>query len=81
MAIDFTLPPDIEDIRLKVREFIDDEVRPRTEKLEANEADRGEFVKAIIELRGRAKEVGLWLPQMPEEWGGLGLGATAMAFV
>ena len=81
MAIDFTLPPEIEDIRLKVREFIDDEVRPRTEKLEANEADRGEFVKAIIELRGRAKEVGLWLPQMPPEWGGLGLGATAMAFV
>jgi acyl-CoA dehydrogenase len=81
MAIDFKLPPDIEEIRLKVREFIDDEVRPRTEKLEANEADRGEFVKAIIELRGRAKEVGLWLPQMPKEWGGLGLGATAMAFV
>lgn len=81
MAIDFTLPPEIEDIRLKVRGFIDEEVRPRTEKLEANEADRAEFVRAIIELRGRAKEVGLWLPQMPEEWGGLGLGATAMAFV
>ena len=81
MAIDFTLPPDIEDIRLKVRGFIDDEVRPRTEKLEANEADRSEFVKAIIELRQRAKDVGVWLPQMPAEFGGLGLGATAMAFV
>ena len=29
MAIDFTLPPDIEEVRLKVRTFIDDEVRPR----------------------------------------------------
>lgn len=81
MAIDFKLPPDVEKIRLKVRTFIDDEVRPVTEKLEANEADRNEFIMAILKLRDRAKEVGVWLPQMPPEWGGLGLGPTAMAFV
>lgn len=81
MTIDFTLPPEIDEIRLKVRGFIDSEVRPVSEKLEANEADRNELIRAILDLRERAKEVGVWLPQMPPEWGGLGLGPTAMAFV
>ena len=31
--------------------------------------------------RKQAKEWGVWLPHMPTEWGGLGLGPTAMAFV
>jgi acyl-CoA dehydrogenase len=81
MAIDFTLPPEIEKVRLKVREFIDSEVRPVTEKLEANDADRNAYIAAVVELRQKAKEEGVWLPHMPEEWGGLGLGPTAMAFV
>jgi acyl-CoA dehydrogenase len=82
VAIDFTLPPDIEAIRLKVRSFIDDEVRPVSEKLDENAStERSDFIMAILNLRERAKAEGLWLPQMPKEWGGLGLGATAMAFV
>lgn len=82
MAIDFTLPPDVEEIRARVRTFMDEEVRPRSEKLDYDdESTRDQFITAIIELRIRAKEIGLFLPQMPKEWGGLGLGATAMAFV
>ncbi len=82
MAIDFTLPPEIEEIRQRVRTFIDDEVRPRGDKLDfEDESTRAELITAIIELRLRAKELELFLPQMPKEWGGLGLGATAMAFV
>ncbi len=82
MAIDFTLPPDVEEIRARVRSFMDEEVRPRSEKLDYDdESTRDQFITAIIELRIRAKEIGLFLPQMPKEWGGLGLGATAMAFV
>lgn len=81
MAIDFTLPPETEKVRLRVREFIDTEVRPVEEKLEANEADRNAYIAAIVELRQKAKEAGVWLPHMPDEWGGLGLGPTAMAFV
>jgi acyl-CoA dehydrogenase len=82
MAIDFTLPPDVEEIRGRVRTFMDEEVRPRSEKLDYDdESTRDQFITAIIELRIRAKEIGLFLPQMPKEWGGLGLGATAMAFV
>ena len=39
-------------------------------------------VKAIVELRAKARdEAKLWLPHMPAEWGGMGLGPTAMAAV
>jgi acyl-CoA dehydrogenase len=81
MAIDFTFSPEIEQVRLKVRQFMDDEVRPAEEKAAASEDDRGAWLTAIIDLRKAAKEWGLWLPQMPAEWGGMGLGPTAMAAV
>ncbi len=81
MAIDFTFPPEVEAIRLKVREFLESEVRPASEKAEADGADRGAWVRAIVELRKKAKEWELWLPHMPPEWGGMGLGPTAMAAV
>src|SRR6266508_4305377 len=85
MSIDFTLPPDVEETRRRVREFMDEAVRPAEEKLYANapngEPDRSDIVRMIIELRQKAHEWNVWLPHMPKEWGGLGLGITAMAFV
>jgi acyl-CoA dehydrogenase len=85
MSIDFTLPPDVEAIRARVREFMDAEVRPAEDKLHANaaggEPDRRDVVAMIIELRQKAQEWDVWLPHMPKEWGGLGLSIPAMAFV
>ena len=40
MPIDFQLPPDVEDVRQRVRKFMDDEVRPREQELGDREADR-----------------------------------------
>jgi acyl-CoA dehydrogenase len=78
--IDFTFPPEVEDVRLRVRRFMDESVRPRWESVDQD--DRKEVVKAIVELRGKARnEEKLWLPHMPAEWGGMGLGPTAMAAV
>lgn len=78
--IDFTFPPEVEDVRLRVRSFMDEEVRPRWEAIDQNE--RKQVVKAIVELRAKARnEARLWLPHMPPEWGGMGLGPTAMAAV
>jgi acyl-CoA dehydrogenase len=81
MPIDFQLPPDVEDVRQRVRKFMDDEVRPREQELGDREADRGSYVRAIMELRGKAKGQGLWNPHLPPEWDGMGLGPVAMAFV
>jgi acyl-CoA dehydrogenase len=81
MPIDFNLPPEVEEVRLRVRKFMDAEVRPVEQKLIAEEADRGTYRRAIIELRGKARSQGLWNPHLPAEWDGMGLGPTAMAFV
>jgi acyl-CoA dehydrogenase len=81
MAIDFTLSPEVEDVRMRVRRFMDDEVRPAEQKLRDSEADRNGYVSVIAGLRQRAHDLELWNPHLPKEWGGMGLGNVAMAFV
>jgi acyl-CoA dehydrogenase len=78
--IDFSFPPEIEDVRLKVRRFMDTVVRPEWESIDQH--DRSQVVATIVRLRAVARdEWGLWLPHMPAEWGGMELGPTAMAAV
>ena len=78
--IDFTFPPEVEEIRMKVRQFMDEVVRPRWDATDQD--DRSEVVKTIGKLRHKARaDWGLWLPHMPKEWGGMALGPTAMAAV
>ena len=78
--IDFTFPPEVDEVRRKVRDFIDTRVRPEWEA--TDQSQRSEVVRSIVKLRGEAKDDwGLWLPHMPPEWGGMGLGPTAMAAV
>ena len=79
MAIDFSLSPELEAIRLSVRQFIDDVVRPLEEGISEN--DRKSLIDAIIGMRNEARARGLWLPQMPVEWGGMGLGHVELAMV
>jgi acyl-CoA dehydrogenase len=81
MPIDFNLPTEVEEVRQRVRGFMDAEVRPIEEKLREEEADRNAYVHAIVELRKKAREAGLWNPHLPPEWNGMGLGPVAMAFV
>ncbi|MEV4172341.1 acyl-CoA dehydrogenase family protein [Nonomuraea sp. NPDC049709] len=79
MAIDFTLAPEHEEIRKRVRTFIQGTVVPAMEDLK--EGDRDEYLRAIFQLRSLAKAEGLWLPHMPKEWGGMGLGHVELAMV
>jgi len=81
MAIDFSFPPELEELRQKVRRFIEEVVRPREQEIKAREGDRRFLVEKIIEMRAAAVEWGLWLPHMPKEFGGMGLGHVAMASV
>ena len=81
MAIDFSFPPEIDEIRERVSAFIGDVVRPIEAQSDAEHWDRDAWIKAIIEMRGKAKEADLWLPHMPKEWGGMGLTHVAMAAV
>lgn len=81
MAIDFSFPPEIDALRLKVREFIAQVVRPAEARIAEREKDRRFLIQSIIEMRVAAKDWGLWLPHMPKEFGGMGLGHVAMAAV
>ena len=81
MAIDFSFPPEVEEVRHRVRDFMEREVRPASDRVTAARGDREAWAHLIGELRGRAREQGLWCPHMPAEWGGMGLGPVAMAAV
>lgn len=84
MSIDFSLSPELEEIRAKVRAFITDVVAPTERRLEADgvaETDRRAYVTELLELRRQAQELGLWLPHMPADWGGMGLGHVQLAMV
>ena len=85
MAIDFSLTPELEAIRARVREFIDDVVKPGGAIVDGegdSEPLTGEDrIRALVGMRKQALEVGLWLPHMPLEWGGMGLGHVELAMV
>ena len=92
MTIDFTLTPELEAIRLRVREFVDDVVKPGEKAIDEaakqvdtsaadGKANRREYLKVLIGMRAQARDAGLWLPQMPKEWGGMGLGHVELAMV
>lgn len=83
--IDFTLAPEHEEIRSKVRNFVDNVIKPAMEPFghrdEMEPEMRSAYIAALIELRRQAQEEGLWLPHMPTEVGGMGLGHVALAMV
>jgi alkylation response protein AidB-like acyl-CoA dehydrogenase len=68
--MDFSTPPELEDLLRRASEFMDAEVYP----LEATARQSfEEVVPAADEARERCKAAGLWAPQMPTEYGGMGL--------
>jgi acyl-CoA dehydrogenase len=77
MAIDFSIPANVLEIRDKVRAFVHEEIEPAEERMRQTNAWR----EGIIDLRRKAKQRGLWNPHLPAEYGGLGLGPMAMAMV
>ena len=82
MAIDFTLGPELEELRLRVRDFIQQVVKPGEEKIgDPDEIERGDYIRILLQMRAEARAAGLWLPHMPAEWGGMGLGHVQLAMV
>jgi acyl-CoA dehydrogenase len=79
--MDFTLSPAIEDIRLRVRAFIEEHVLP----LEADPANFTEHenipAERLAPVREKAKKAGLWAPQVPKEFGGMGLPIVGWAAI
>ncbi|MFZ2142014.1 MAG: acyl-CoA dehydrogenase family protein, partial [Xanthobacteraceae bacterium] len=71
--MDFTLPPEIEKVRMGTRRFVEEHVMP----LEADRANYDEHenirLDVLRSLQAKAKSQGLWAPQAPKEYGGMAL--------
>jgi acyl-CoA dehydrogenase len=79
--MDFTLSPEIEDLRLRVRAFVDEHVLP-LEADPANFADHENIPPERLEpVRAKARAAGLWAPQSPKEFGGMALPIVAWAAI
>ena len=79
--MDFTLSPEIESIRLRVRDFVAEHVLPLEADPE-NFADHENIPAArLAPVREKAKKAGLWAPQVPKEFGGMGLPIVAWAAI
>ena len=77
--MDFTLPPETEDLRRRIRTFVEDRVMPLEARPESYDAHENITLETLEDLRGQAKAAGLWAPQMPAARGGLGLDTVSMA--
>ncbi|MDX6692916.1 MAG: acyl-CoA dehydrogenase [Blastocatellia bacterium] len=73
--MDFNLPPELVELRERVAAFIRDEVIPLERAGEAGESITPE---QLTLLRGKARAAGIYGPQLPKEYGGLGLGTIGM---
>jgi acyl-CoA dehydrogenase len=77
MSIDFEIPPEAKAIREKVRQWVRDACVPAEKELENGR----DFKELLAELRAKARAQGLWMPFVPKEYGGMGLGPLANALV
>src|SRR5258707_4504039 len=79
--MDFTLSPEIEDLRLRTRAFVEQHVLPLErdpENFSEHENIPGERLEPV---RAKAKAAGLWAPQSPKALGGMALPLVARAAV
>src|SRR5579883_2193983 len=74
--MDFTLPPELSALRAEVRRFMDERVLPREAQMLAEDARRCH--DTLRALQAEARQAGLFVPHLPQELGGRGLGIMGM---
>jgi acyl-CoA dehydrogenase len=77
MSIDFEIPDEAKAVRAKVRQWVHDECIPAEKRV----VDKESYKSVLAELRAKARGQGLWMPFVPKEHGGMGLGPLANALV
>ncbi|MDC0033846.1 acyl-CoA/acyl-ACP dehydrogenase [Alphaproteobacteria bacterium] len=74
--MDFDLPEELQMLKDNLRRFVDTELIP----IERETNDGSEFLPGVQQkLEEKAKALGLWLFDVPEEFGGMGLGHLSKA--
>ncbi len=70
---DFTMTPEVKEIRQKTSAFMEEHVYPN-EPLILEEGRDGEREALMKDLQSRTKSMGMWAPHLPSEAGGMGIG-------
>lgn len=79
--MDFSLSPEIEDLRRRTRAFIAEYVLP-LERDPANFSDHENIpAERLAPVREKARAAGLWAPQSPKQFGGMALPVVAWAAI
>lgn len=76
--IDFSISPELETTSQRVTDFMERHVYPNESKMVE---DEGLPVDLERELQREVKAQGLWAPNLPKEWGGMGIGFIGQALV
>jgi len=77
--MDFTVPEHMQSVIRVIRDFMRKEIFPlERDFLNASFRD---MLPVLQEKRRKAKTMGLWAPQIPEEYGGRGLSLTEFAYI
>ncbi|MGI8917482.1 MAG: acyl-CoA dehydrogenase family protein [Pyrinomonadaceae bacterium] len=76
--IDFSIPPELESHRESVAAFMKQHVYPNESAFVEEE---GLPVELEQELQRKVKAQGLWGPNLPREWGGMGIGFIGQALL
>ena len=77
--MDFTLSPEIEDLRVRTRAFVEEHVLP-LESDPKNFSEHENIPDArLAPVRDKARKAGLWAPQSPKQYGGMDLPMVAWA--
>ena len=77
--MNFSVPDRAAALRERVRDFVDTELLPIERDVVSHPF--GEIAGLLAEKRARVKQLGLWAPHIPAEWGGLGLALVEFAFL
>jgi acyl-CoA dehydrogenase len=76
--IDFSISPELERTRQSTTAFMEEFVYPNESKMVEEEGLPAELES---DLQQRVKALGLWAPNLPREWGGMGIGYVGQALL
>ena len=76
--IDFSIPPELVRAREAIDQFMQEHVYPNEERMVEHEGLPQELER---DLQQKVKERGLRAPNLPREWGGMGIGCIGQALV
>ena len=77
--MDFSLSGELKALRERVRDFVEQEIIPLEGRQDSQDEYRNISAQALARVREQVKRAGLWAPQMPQRYGGLGLDMVGMA--